>query len=92
MSQRKYGAAKTVDVFWSPNIWHGYGGSLRCRGHQALVQPVPNATPTSQHHHNAVTPPISHPFSGIAFKSSDLSGSVRQMIRLRSILPQNLFR
>lgn len=59
MSQRKYGAAKTVDVFWSPNIWHGYGGSLRCRGHQALVQRVPNATPTSQRHHNAVTPPIS---------------------------------
>lgn len=65
MSQRKDGAAKIVDVFSLPDIWHGYGCSPRCRGHQALVQVVTNATPTSQpthmeqRHYNAVTPPIS---------------------------------
>jgi hypothetical protein len=89
MSQRKYGAAKTAYVFSLPDIWHGYGRSPRCRGHPAQVQPVTNATPTiqpthtAQRHYNAATPPISQSTTlgvlsvRIAFKSSDLSRSVR---------------
>jgi hypothetical protein len=100
MSQSKYGAAKIVDVFSLPNIWHGYDRSPRCRGHQALVQPATNATPTSQpthtarRHYNAVTPPIS-PSTTLGILSVALLSNrmtclaVPQMISL--IRPQTWF-